>query len=62
MSPEGGVQEPWGVGCPCSSSPSLTRVCSFACSSFDVNLRAVIQVSQVSCLQGRHGNCWVTPV
>lgn len=34
---------------------------SCASRSFNVNLRAVIQVSQVRWLQGRSGGCWVMP-
>ena len=64
------TREPgWGGGTPrgkgcllLQQSESLTRVYPSASRSFDVNLRAVIQVSQVSCLQGRSGNWGVTPV
>lgn len=49
-------------GCLLLQRPqSLTRICPSASRSFNVNLGAVIQVSQVRWLQGRSGDCWVMP-
>ena len=59
---EWGGGTPLGKGCLLLQQPqSLTRVCPCASRSFNVNLRAVIQVSQVCWLQGRTGNYWVMP-
>lgn len=53
---------PLGKGCLLLQRPqSLTRACPSASRSFNVNLRAVIQVSQVRWLQGRSGDCRVMP-